>query len=228
MKCREKTLRTPRWEGLRLVVSVLLALVFTAYLSTVHASEAQNIRKINGSIKVHSHQESGNVKSVNGSIRLDQGARAGIVSTVNGSIHLRENSEVQAADTVNGSIRVQEDVRVADSLSTVNGLVNMESGSQVGRHINTVNGTIRLSAAHVGGNISTVNGAVRLLDGSTVAGDLIIKKRNSRWMPMRANPRKQVVEIGPGSRVEGTLHLMHEVDLIVHDTAYVREVRRAY
>jgi len=224
-------MNSSRQQNIRLFFSVVLALVFTAYLNVAHSDQArQNIRKVNGSIQISESQIAANVSTVNGSIRINDYADAAKISTVNGGVQLHDNSAIRSAETVNGSIRVGEQVTVSDSLSTINGGIKIDSNSQIGENIDTVNGSIELVSATVAGNVSTVNGNVRILSGSVIEGDLIIEKRKSRsWLlGFNRSARKPTVEIGAGSRVNGVIYLGREVDLIIHDTAVVARIDNDY
>ncbi len=224
-------MKSSRPDNIRLFFSVVLALVFTAYLNVANSEEArQNIRKVNGSIQIAESQTAANVSTVNGSIRVNDFADVAKVSTVNGSVQLFDNSAIQSAETVNGSIRVGEEVTVSDSLSTVNGGIKIDSNSRIGQDISTVNGTIELVSATVVGDVSTVNGDVRVLSGSVIEGNLIIEKQKSRrWLlGFNRSSRKTTVEIGADSQVDGRIYLGREVDLIIHDTAVVGSIDRDY
>ena len=224
-------MKSSRQDNIRLFFSVVLVLVFTAYLNIAHSEEArQNIRKVNGSIQIAESQTAANVSTVNGSIRVNDYADVAKVSTVNGGVQLYDKSVIRSAETVNGSIRVGKEVTVRDSLNTVNGGIKVESSSRIGEDITTVNGSIELIAATVAGDVRTVNGDVRVLSGSVIEGDLIIEKRKSRpWLlGFNQSARKTTVEIGADSQVNGVIYLGREVDLIIHDTAVVGSIDRDY
>lgn len=232
MNCGETKMKTSQDSRIKLVCSVALTLVFSAYLSGVHAEDArQNIRKVNGSITVTESQMAANVSTVNGSVNLNDRANAADISTVNGGVRVSDNSSIRSAETVNGSIQVGEEVSVQQSLSTVNGGIRVRDGSEIGEDVSTVNGSIDIVAATVGGNIETSNGNIRIIDGAVVDGDIIIKKRSTRFWPFNwswGNSRKQVVEVDADSRVNGTIHLYREVDLRIDDRAQVDNIEHHY
>jgi hypothetical protein len=228
---QETIMKSSGPENIRLFFSVILALVFTAYLNVAHSEEArQNIRKVNGSIQIAEAQIAANISTVNGSIRVNDYADVTNVSTINGGVQLYNNSSIHSAETVNGSIRVGEAVNISDSLSTVNGGIKTGSNSQIGQDISTVNGSIELVFTAVAGDVSTLNGDVRVLNGSVIDGDLIIEKPKSRpWLlGFNRSSRRPTVEIGADSRVSGMIYLGREVDLIIHDSAVVGSINRDY
>ena len=62
-----------------------LAFAFSAVVLGDAANAADDISKVNGSVKVEPGQQVGNVDTVNGSVTIGAGARAGKIDTVNGS-----------------------------------------------------------------------------------------------------------------------------------------------
>ncbi len=232
MNCVKTGMKTKQMSRIKLIFSVVLTLIFSAYLSGAHAEDArQNIRKVNGSITVAESQLAANVSTVNGSVNLRDRANAADISTVNGGVRVADNSSIRSAETVNGSIQLGESVSVRQSLSTVNGGIRVQDGSEIGEDVTTVNGSIDIVAASVGGNIETSNGNIRVLDGAVVEGDIIIKKRRTGFWPFSwnwGNSRKQVVEVDADSRVNGTIHLYREVDLKIHERARVDSIEHHY
>ena len=88
----------------RCTLTVLFA--FAAVVLGASAHAAENISKVNGSVKVEPGQQVGDVDTVNGSVTIGAGARAGDVETVNGSLKIEDKAVVGSAETVNGSITV--------------------------------------------------------------------------------------------------------------------------
>ena len=88
----------------RCALTVLFA--FAAVVLGASAHAAENISKVNGSVKVEPGQQVGDVDTVNGSVTIGAGARAGDVETVNGSLKIEDKAVVGSAETVNGHIRL--------------------------------------------------------------------------------------------------------------------------
>jgi DUF4097 and DUF4098 domain-containing protein YvlB len=230
MTGQELIMKTTRQDNIRLFFSVILALVFTAYLNVAHSEQTRHhVHKVNGSIQIAESEIAANVSTVNGSIRISDYADVADVSTVNGGVQVSSNSAIRSAETVNGSIRLGEQVTVRDSLTTVNGSIKTDRSTQIGEDVSTVNGSIELVSTTVAGNVSTVNGSVRVLSDSVIEGRLSIEKNKSRtWLPMfKRTERNPTIEIGAGSRVNH-IYLGREVDLIIHDTAVVGSIDRDY
>lgn len=183
----------------------LLCLAFAfVLLAPVAAAADENHRTINKSIKLGADTDAGSVQSVNGSIRV--GA----------------SSVVRSIESVNGSIELREGVKVEKDVKAVNGRIELEAGAAVGGHVETVNGSITLSDTDVAGDVETVNGSIRLLDGTTVEGDVKVEKPWG-WSSDRKKPVK--VEIGRDVIVNGDLIFEHAVELRIHDSARVGEIR---
>lgn len=232
-----RIMHTREDSPLRLLMSVMLVVVFSAYIGNSHADETRShrgqIQHINGSIELHSHEQAGNLRTVNGRIHLHQNSHAEKAQTVNGSIDLGEGSRIRAADTVNGSIRGEHNVSVSESLQTVNGSIRLQSGSQVAGDVHTVNGTISLFGTAVAGNLHTVNGRIALSEGSVVEGDLTIdRKQRNRGFFSRLFRRGDVtpgrIDIDATSRVHGDIHLYRETRLEIHPDAVVGRIYHHY
>ena len=165
----------------------------------------------------------GDHSTVNKSIRIDDNTTAGDVDSVNGSIRIGANSFVDSVESVNGSIKLGNDVTVDKGIDAVNGSITVEAGCAVGGNVETVNGGIRLEHAMVSGDVETINGQLRILQGSEVAGNVIVRKPKSWWGSN--NRRKPVrVEIGENVIVRGDLVFEHAVELKLHETARVGEI----
>lgn len=186
-------------------------------------SRTEGASSVNGSIEVRKNAVvTGGVQTVNGTVRIDSGARVGNASTVNGSLKLKENVEADSLSTVNGTIEVGEKTTIDGSIEAVNGAIYLRSGASVAADVENVNGKITLSGAAVGGSVTTVSGDVFIVEGSVVAGDLIIEKPGGwGWNHNKRLPR---VVVGPDSIVRGNIKLEHEVKLFISVAASVGDV----
>jgi len=164
----------------------------------------------------------GSHSTVNKSIRIDDNSMAGNVDSVNGSIRIGANSSVESVESVNGSIKLGNDVTVDQGVEAINGGITLESGCEVGGDVETVNGGIRLQNTRVSDNVETINGQIRILEGSEVAGNVVVKKSHGWSMNKRRKPVR--VEIGKDVVVHGDLIFEHAVELNLHDTASVGEI----
>ena len=220
-----------------------IALTLVALLTCVGVASANDVSKVNGSVRVSAGEQVGDVETVNGSIHIEAGATAKDVETVNGSVQIEERSSVGKVNTVNGGITLGNDAK-ADSVETVNGKVSLASGVHVAGNITAVNGTfslergagveggmtnvngkMTLEGAHVGRDLVTTNGDITLRAGSRVDGGIVVRKQSSglfHWH--RRNPR---IVIGPDAIVTGTLRFEQEVDLYVSDRAKVGAIEGA-
>ncbi len=183
--------------------------------------EAGGATSVNGSISVGADAVvTGNLKTVNGTIRVDAGAQIEKASTVNGGIRISENVRSENLSTVNGSVKIGAGASVDGDVAAVNGRITLERGAIVNDGIGNVNGQIELSGATVGGDVETVSGDIELADQSVVRGDIIVEKP-SGWGWGKDKRRKPRIVIGPGSRVEGEIHVEREVELYISDSAEV-------
>jgi len=165
----------------------------------------------------------GDHSTVNKNIRIDDNTTAGDVDSVNGSIRIGANSFVDSVESVNGSIKLGNDVTIDKGIDAVNGSVTVEAGCEVGGNVETVNGGIRLEHAMVSGDVETINGQLRILQGSEVAGNVIVREPKGWWGSN--NRRKPVrVEIGENVIVRGDLVFEHAVELQLHESARVGEI----
>jgi len=165
---------------------------------------------------------SGSHSTVNKSIQIDDNSTTGEVDSVNGSIRIGDNSFVDSVESVNGSIKLGNDVTVNKDIDAVNGAITLKAGCEVGGNVETVNGGIRLETAWVSGDVETVNGQLRILNGSEVAGNVMVREPRG-W---RTNKRRKPVrvEIGQDVVVHGNLIFEHAVELKLHDSARVGEI----
>ena len=185
--------------------------------------ESDGATSVNGSISVGDNAVvTGGLRTVNGSIRVDAGAEIESAKTVNGRLRMGEGVSAGDLTTVNGSIAIGAMAAIDGDISAVNGSISAEQDATVTGSIENVNGRISLTGAEIGGDIRTVMGDVELQQ-STVQGDLVIEKPSS-WNNRTNKNRKPRVVIGPGSRVEGTIVVEHEIDLFISDEAEVAAV----
>lgn len=212
---------------MKLSAATMLAMLLGSYLlsTSANASEARDISKVNGGIRVSAEERVGDISSVNGGIDLGSGAVAARLETVNGGIDLDERAEIERAETVNGGIRVSRDVTVHGSLSTVNGGIQTDPGTVIDDRVSTVNGKIRLRDTRVQDNVQTSNGDIILTDGSVVEGDIIVEGRRSwigRFFSFDRKPSKIIID--EESSVLGDIHLYREVNLDIADGAQVGDI----
>jgi len=185
--------------------------------------ESGGTSSVNGSITVGERAVvTGGLNTVNGSIRVDEGAKIRNAKTVNGSLRIAEEVETGHLNTVNGAVMIGESTSVKGDISAVNGSITIEKAALVTGEIGNVNGKITVEGAEVGGSLKTVTGDIRL-EQAVVQGDIVIEKP-SMWN-RSGKRRKPRVVIGPGSRVEGTIVIEHEVELFISDSAEVGHVK---
>ena len=164
----------------------------------------------------------GSHSTVNKSIRIDENSTVGDVDSVNGSIRIGANSSVISVEAVNGSIQLGNDVTVDKGIDAVNGAITVEPGCEVGGDVGTINGGIRLKNTRVAGVVETVNGQIRILEGSEIAGNVVVRQTKSWGTNKRRKPVR--VEIGKDVVVHGDLIFEQAVELKIHDTARVGEI----
>jgi predicted acyltransferase (DUF342 family) len=172
-----------------------LCFAFGAVFVGDAAGAAENISKVNGSVKVEPGQQAGDVDTVNGSITIGASARVGDIETVNGSLRLEDGASADSAGTVNGSITIGADAVVQNRVEAVNGSITLRKG------------------ARVAGGIATVNGDIRLAAGTRLTGGIRVEASKSWWKGGDSrNPR---ITIEQGAVVEGPFKFEREVDLYV-------------
>ena len=198
---------------------------------------------VNKSLTVGSNTQVKNVETVNGSIQLENQSTAEEVETVNGSIQVGENVSVSTLETVNGSIVTGSGLKVSGDVETVNGRIEIGGGSTVQGSVSTVNGRVtleqvtvtgdaetvngglQLQGSRIGGNAEMVNGRIELVDGSIVAGDLIVRKPKGNNWNWGKQPKPPVVIVGEGSEVRGKLLIENDrTRLFVHENARIGTV----
>jgi hypothetical protein len=184
--------------------------------------ESGGATSVNGSITVGTDAVvTGGLRTVNGSIRVGSGSTIRNAKTVNGSLHIAEGVEADHLSTVNGRVMIGEKVSIDGDVSTVNGSITLERSTVVGGEVGNVNGTIMVDGAKVEDDVRTVTGDISLRE-AVVEGDLLIEEPGM-WSN-RGKKRKPRVIIGPGSRVEGSIIIEHEVELFISETAEVGSV----
>ncbi len=207
-----------------LAAAIGLTIAMGASLTSPAAAAEENISKVSGSIRVDSGTTVGNLNTVNGSIKAGANARSGNISTVNGSIEVADGTKAGQLSTVNGSIRGGRDVH-AGNASTVNGQIFFDRGSAIRGDIGTVNGAIGVVGTRVDGGIEITNGDLTVGANSHVRGGIHYNKPGRQWFSFSS--RSPRVVIGPGATVDGALVFERDVNLLVHETARIGEVRGA-
>jgi hypothetical protein len=201
------------------------ALILLAAFSAVALGAAENIDKVNGSIRVEASRTVGDLSTVNGSIDVGEGTRAADIETVNGSIQLQPRVVADSVETVNGSVKLGAAAQVMESAETVNGRISLDKRAQVGGHLETVNGDLLLDEAKVDGQLRTVNGDITVGPSSRVGGGILVEETKG-WKFGTAKRVPKIV-IGPNAVVEGTLRFEREVKLYVSNTATIGKVEGA-
>ncbi|MDP5207488.1 hypothetical protein [Alishewanella sp. SMS8] len=224
---------------LTLAVSLTLAacyvggvMPFSAEAAETATQNAEDISKVNGSIKVAAGSVAGEVSTVNGSINVAEDSQVKSASTVNGSITLAERAQVTGeTSTVNGSIKLASGSKVMGELSTVNGDMVINSSTVAG-DVSTVNGTLKIEGSQIAGNLTTLNGNVSLLAGSVVQGDLVYAERTARksWFSWFGKDKHKpaTLTISADSNVQGQIILKQEVNLKLENTALAARVVKQY
>lgn len=184
--------------------------------------ESGGATSVNGSITVGTDAVvTGGMRTVNGSIRVGSGSTIKGAKTVNGSLSMAEGVETGDLGTVNGAVRIDEKVSVDGNVSAVNGSITLGKSALVKGDVGNVNGKISLDGARVEGDVKTVTGDIRLHD-AVLEGDLLIEEPGM-WSNS-GKKRKPRVIIGPGTRIEGSIVIEHEVELFISESAEVGSV----
>lgn len=204
---------------LRLPLALGLALCGIA----ATALAGDDISKINGSIEAPASSVRGKLETVNGGIRIGGHASVKDVETVNGGITVGDHAETGDLETVNGSIRIGRAAAIDGGVQTVNGSIFADRGTRINGGVETVNGAIGLVASQIGEDVETVNGDITVGIGSRVGGSVHVIRPKLNLTLRTA--RKPKIIIGPHAIVEGSLVFDRDVDLYVHDTAHVGEIR---
>ena len=160
--------------------------------------------------------------TLNSSINVPDSTTTGDVDSLNGSIRIGANSFVKSVQSLNGAIRLGNDVTVDEGVEAVNGGITIEAGCEVGGSVETINGRVSLENTRVAGDVETVNGKLEILNGSEVAGNVIVR-RPGGWNFSKRN-KPVYVEIGKDVVVRGNLIFEQPVELKLHDSAKVGEI----
>lgn len=174
---------------------------------------------VNGRITVGAGAEvTGDLRTVNGSITIGAGARLRDLDSVNGSIEVSDDVGAGRIATVNGDLTLGMRAKLSGELRSVNGRLRAGGGSIVDTDVRTVNGPIELRGVTVRGRVENNSGDIRLLDGTLVEGDVLLAA------PDRAGGTVDVVVIGVGAQVRGTLRAERQIRLFVHPSARLARI----
>ncbi|MGK7296043.1 MAG: hypothetical protein ACNS61_09505 [Candidatus Wenzhouxiangella sp. M2_3B_020] len=182
----------------------------------------RSLNTVNGSVTVGADSTvSGSAKTVNGSVSIGRGSSVRHVETVNGKISLGPGASADSIEGVNGNIEIGADAEVAGAVETVNGRVLVGENAVVDGLVAAVNGQIRLEGATVGA-LENYNGGMVLAQGSRVLGELRVSKPRSGDFD-----EPVLVEIHADCEVAGPLVFERPVQLRIHESANVGEIRGA-
>lgn len=174
---------------------------------------------VNGRISVGAGAEVvSDLRTVNGAVSVGAGARLRDLDSVNGSIEVGDDVGAGRIATVNGDLALGMRAKVGKQLRTVNGRLRAGGGSIVDGDVSTVNGPIELRGVTVRGQVANHAGDLRLLDGTLVEGDVHLAA------PDGASTAVDVVVVGVGAQVRGTLRADRPVRLFVHPSARLARV----
>lgn len=174
---------------------------------------------VNGRITVGQDAEVvTDLRTVNGSVEVASGARLHDLDAVNGSIAVADDVAAGRIAAVNGDVVLGMRVKLGKELRTVNGRLSVAGGSIVDGDVTTVNGPIELRGVTVRGQIANHAGDLRLLDGTLVEGDVTLAA------PDGANATADLVVVGVGVQVRGTLRAERPIKLFVHPSARLARV----
>lgn len=174
---------------------------------------------VNGRISVGVGAEVvSDLRTVNGAVSVGKGARLRDLDSVNGSIEVGDDVGAGRIATVNGDLTLGMRAKVGGELRTVNGRLRADGGSIVDGDVRTVNGPIELRGVTVRGRVENHAGDLRLLDGTLVEGDVWLAASD------RDSGTVDVVVIGVGAQVRGTLRAERPIRLFVHPSARLARV----
>ena len=112
------------------------------------------------------------------------------------------------------------------SVSTVNGRVTLDQVA-VTENAESVNGGLELKNCRIGGNVEMVNGRSEVIDGTVVAGDVVIHKTKGGWS-WGSKPKPPVLVIGAGSEVRGRIVVENpDAKVFVHESARIGTIEGA-
>lgn len=177
---------------------------------------------VNGRIAVGAEAEvDGDLRTVNGDAEVGAGSRLHDLSVVNGRVRIADGVQLGRVACVNGDVTLGMRVKAGGDVATVNGRLQVGGGSIVDGDARTVNGPLELRGATVRGAVENHAGDVRLLDGTLVEGDLRLAPPDQ---PGRPDPQPDVIVIGVGAQVRGTVRAERPVRLFVHPSARLGKV----
>jgi len=183
--------------------------------------EVDGISSVNGTVRIGvASIVNGDISTVNGSVFTAERSQAGEIETVNGKIEIGSESVTQGMETINGAIQIGEGALVDGDVGTVNGRVTVGDGARVSGEVRAVNGQLLVQGAEVG-SLLNVNGGMVLESGTTVNGELRVRK------PRGSDGDPVTVEIHDNVRVVGPLVFERSVTLRVHEGAELGEIEGA-
>lgn len=196
-------------------------------LTVAPGTAVKDVETVNGSIDLGSNSTAAGVETVNGSIDVGNDVSVDSLETVNGSIHAGSGLKAKGGvETVNGRIEIGAGSTVQGSVSTVNGRVTLDQVA-VTENAETVNGGLELKNCRIGGNVEMVNGRSEVIDGTVVAGDVVIHKTKGGWS-WGSKPKPPVLVIGAGSEVRGRIVVENpDAKVFVHESARIGTIEGA-
>lgn len=174
---------------------------------------------VNGNVTIGSAATvTGPVDTVNGRIELRKGAKTRSLSTVNGDLTIGDEAVVNGdLSGVNSTIAIGADVRIDGDVTTVNGSTTIGERTTVAGNVTFVNGTLTTDGTTIEGLVRFHNGEVRLLR-STVEENIIVDASEGS-----TSSKKPLVELGPGTQVNGRIIAHRPIELRIHRTARVKK-----
>jgi hypothetical protein len=206
-------------------IGMMVAISLLSLSAYATDDEGHHKTSLNANIVVENNRHAEDLKTVNGSIRIGSFAEVNLAKTVNGSIWLGDDARASQLETVNGHVTIAARGVVSGDAMTVNGKVFVGEDASVKGTAKTVNGELRLAPRAQVGQIKTFLGNITLQDNARVERGILVarpKGSNSHWPD---DP--PVVTIGPGAEVNGELVFEHPVKLRVHSTAKIGTVTGA-
>ncbi|WP_100658415.1 hypothetical protein [Alteromonas flava] len=172
-------------------------------------SDDHEVSSVFGDVSVSAGKQVSEVSSVNGDVELHDRVEAERASSVNGDIEIGERVSVGSIDVVNGDIEAGEHFSNQHGIESVNGDIQIAAHGVINGMIKTVNGDIELNESAVNNDIITINGDIHLQRGTSVSGDIIYERNNSRqW-----DNDRPTLRIDADSTVGGNIVLHRPVKL---------------
>lgn len=188
-------------------------------------NEANDLKSVNGGIRVGKDYVLGDVSTVNGRIQLGPNTQADTVRSQNGDVQVDPGSRLQKLHTVNGHQRLIG-THIVGNVSSVNGSIHLEDECRVDGDLITNNGRVFVEHSEVRRNFEMGDGSLELYH-ATIAGDLVVRKK-SFWEHVSLDLMFDIfpprIIIGPHSRIEGRLVANRRIELYVHETARVASI----